>query len=64
MIDFVIWRRALTFEKVASVQNGEGRLFLPPVEAMGGLPYELAGLFPNREHNRDLKIPDRIPPPK
>lgn len=38
------------------------RLFVPPIEPVGGLPYELSGLLPNRDHRRDLmKLIDHLP---
>ena len=39
-----------------------GRLFVPPIEQVGDLPYELSGLLPNREHRNDLmELIDRLP---
>ncbi|HKI49510.1 MAG TPA: hypothetical protein VKA69_09280, partial [Desulfobacteria bacterium] len=38
------------------------RLFVPPIEPAGALPYELSGLLPNREHRRDLmELIDHLP---
>lgn len=38
------------------------RMFVPPVEPVGDLPYELAGLLPNREHSKDLmELIDHLP---
>lgn len=54
MEDFMIWRRCVSSYSTPHTGETERLLFLPPVESVGNLPYELAGLLPNREHNRDL----------
>ena len=54
MNDFEIWRRITHFNQVDDHAETAHRLYLPAIEPVGDLPYELAGLLPNREHRKDL----------
>lgn len=54
MKDLEIWNR-FAFSSPSRPQTTTTRqLFVPSIAAVGRLPYELAGLLPNREHSRDL----------
>ena len=58
----MIWRRATEPEPVLRPAPGCRILFTPRVEPVGNLPYELAGLLPNRNHNQDLMtLIDELP---
>ena len=62
MNDFVIWQRFAFSGPAPPPGDGDRLLYVPPIESMGRLPYELAGLLPNREHTRDLMaLIDRLP---
>ena len=54
MKEFEIWRRCASFNRIHPVAQAGRRVYVPPIESVGNLPYELAGLLPNREHGRDL----------
>lgn len=54
MNDFEIWRRITRLDRVDDHEKTVGRLYVPAIEPVGDLPYELAGLLPNREHSKDL----------
>lgn len=54
MKDFEIWHKCTRLGKHRRSLPNVRQLFLPAIERVGGLPYELAGLLPNREHSRDL----------
>lgn len=54
MKDFEIWQRCTFPSLVAHVVPTPRQLFVPAIEPVGNLPYELAGLLPNREHSNDL----------
>lgn len=54
MKDIEIWRRFAFFSGEHPPGQADGVLYVPMIEPVGSLPYELAGLLPNREHNRDL----------
>ena len=54
MKDFEIWHKCTRLEKHRRSLPNVRQLYLPVIERVGGLPYELAGLLPNREHSRDL----------
>jgi predicted TIM-barrel enzyme len=54
MQDFMIWRREHPSSTPPQPGLEDRILYTPPVEPVGRLPYELAGLLPNRDHNRDL----------
>lgn len=54
MNEFEIWRRSAFFPLVPEPAQTDRRLYVPTIEPVGGMPYELAGLLPNREHSRDL----------
>jgi hypothetical protein len=54
MNEFEIWTRSAFLPcGHPPVQTGR-QLYVPAIEPVGGLPYELAGLLPNREHSMDL----------
>jgi hypothetical protein len=54
MDEFEIWKRFAFFPIVPPPIQIARRLYVPAIEPVGGLPYELAGLLPNREHSMDL----------
>lgn len=54
MKDFEIWRRSAFSPLVHPPVQTARQLHVPTIEPVGALPYELAGLLPNREHSRDL----------
>lgn len=54
MKDFETWRRIASSGSAAPPPADARRLYVPAIEPVGNLPYELAGLLPNREHSRDL----------
>jgi len=62
MKDLEIWNR-FAFSSPGWPQATTIRqLLVPPIAAVGRLPYELAGLLPNREHSRDLMaLVDSLP---
>lgn len=62
MNDFEIWRRfAFSLPEQPPVYT-QRQLHVPIIERVGDLPYELAGLLPNREHSRDLMaLIDNLP---
>jgi hypothetical protein len=62
MQDFIFWNR--TVRSGSGPQTGQGarQLIVPSVEPVGRLPYELAGLLPNRNHKNDLMaLIDNLP---
>lgn len=62
MIDFEIWHRCTTAQPIRKDGSSRRLLFVPPIEPVGALPYELSGLLPNREHRRDLmELIDHLP---
>jgi hypothetical protein len=62
MKDFEIWRRFAFFPLVHPAVRTSRQLHVPAIEPVGGLPYELAGLLPNREHSWDLMaLIDELP---
>lgn len=56
MNDFEIWQRFSVFDRIHPQLQMTRQLFVPAIEPVGDLPYELAGLLPNREHSRDLMV--------
>ena len=63
MQDFADWKRIVAQDQPPEPRPGERRLYVPPVEPLGLLPYELAGLMPNRDHKYDLMaLIDDLPP--
>jgi hypothetical protein len=62
MKDFEIWRRFAFFPLAQPPVPSARQLHVPTIEPVGALPYELAGLLPNREHSRDLMaLIDNLP---
>jgi hypothetical protein len=62
MNDFEIWRRITHPGRDNDHHEPDHRLYVPAIEPVGDLPYELAGLLPNREHSRDLmSLIDELP---
>ncbi len=63
MKEIELWRRSLAFPRLRQPPQTGPRMYVPAIEPMGDLPYDLAGLFPNREHSRDLMaLIDNLPP--
>ena len=54
MKELEIWYRVKASSPCNRIGQACGQLILPAIDPIGCLPYELAGLLPNREHNRDL----------
>ncbi len=54
MQDLEIWRRSAFGPLVHPPVPAVRQLYVPAIAPVGNLPYELAGLLPNREHSRDL----------
>ena len=54
MEDLEIWDRFAFSSPGQPQATTTQRLLVPPIAALGRLPYELAGLLPNREHSQDL----------
>lgn len=62
MNDFEIWRRITHINRVDDHAEKVCRLYVPAIESVGDLLYELAGLLPNREHRKDLMfLIERMP---
>lgn len=62
MQDFSYWKRTFTPERTPQAADGERLLYVPCIEQVGNLPYELAGLLPNRDHKKDLMtLIDNLP---
>ncbi len=62
MKDFEIWRRFAFSPLVHPPVQTDPQLHVPAIEPVGDLPYELAGLLPNREHGKDLMaLIDNLP---
>lgn len=54
MNEFEIWTRSALLPRSHPPELTGRQLYVPRIEPVGGLPYELAGLLPNREHSLDL----------
>lgn len=62
MEDFEVWRRFTFSPRVHPPVQTARQLVVPAIEPVGCLPYELAGLLPNRNHSKDLmSLIDQLP---
>ncbi len=65
MKEIELWRRSSLSPNIPYPSLSGPRMIVPAIEPMGDLPYDLAGLLPNREHGRDLlAMIDSLPPNK
>ncbi len=56
MNEIEIWKRVIFHPGVSRCEHTARQLYVPKIELVGSLPYELAGLLPNREHSKDLMV--------